>query len=319
MEAASHVSQVESVTGPIPSHPLLTTFETLTRRLVDEWIATRRVEDLTLDFKTAPQHFESSEERQALAKAISGFANAAGGLIVWGVRAKRDTEGLDAAQAVSPIRNPAKFLSNLTSYSGSAVSPAIPGVIHRLIDDASVAVTLVPESVGGPYMANLGHGKYFTRAGSSFIQMEHFQVVDAFARRQRPDLRVSVEVLANSRTILVSLVNIGPVSAKAPYVELRPSGPWVLSPHGVDGNGRWNLPAIGHGGRENSSDPRFGGDLMTVIHPSTQLDVCVLVWTGNLEALPETVKLSYSVAAEDVPMTQDDLVVERRAGFCTNS
>lgn len=133
------------MSGPIPFQTLSRIFETLTRAHVDEWVAAHRIEDLTLDFKRAPKFFETSDERQVLAKAISGFGNAGGGLIVWGVRAVKDADGLDAAQAVEPIEDPTRFLSNLTSYSGSAVSPTIAGVVHRLVDDSSVAVTLVPE------------------------------------------------------------------------------------------------------------------------------------------------------------------------------
>src|SRR3989442_2030093 len=156
---------------------------------------------------------------------------------------------------------------------------------------------------------NLGVGAYFTRSGSSFIQMEHFQVIDALNRRRRPDLRVSAVVSSGSDLIVVGLLNRGRVSAKAPYLELRPSGPWVLSTFCVDGNGRWNIPIIGHSGRENSSDPRFRGYLTTVVHPQTTLDVCVLGWAGAREAAVPTIELWYAFAAEDVPRAAGTLMI----------
>jgi hypothetical protein len=306
------------VTGPIPSQTLSDTFATLTRKQVDDWIISHRIEDLTLDFKRAPACFETAEERKTLAKALSGFGNASGGLIVWGVRAVKDSSGLDAAQAVEPIQDPNRFISNLTSYSGAAVTPTIHGVIHRLIDDSSVAVTLVPQNDDGPYMANLGHGKYFTRSGSSFIQMEHFQIVDVMNRRRRPDLRVRVTVAPND-ALIVGFVNAGRVSARAPYLELKTKGPWMLSRHGVDGNGRWNLPEIAHSGRPTHHDPRFGGSLATVVHPQTTLDVCTFDWKGPPGAGDPIIDIEYAFAAEDVPLTSGKLTLPRRTGSVATS
>jgi hypothetical protein len=249
---------------------------------------------------------------------MSGFGNANGGLVIWGVKARKDADDVDAAQAIEPIREPTRYLSNLTSYSGAAVSPAMPGVVHRLIEDTSVAVTLVPETDGGPYMANLGVGKYFTRSGSSFRTMEHFQIVDVLNRRRRPDLRVCASV-RDADTIVVGLLNAGRVTAKAPYLELRPAERWwLLSGYGVDGSGRWNLPILTHGG-DNFRMPRFGANLTTVVHPETRIEVCVFDWKGLPQDSLPTMELEYAFAAEDVPRTSGTLVIPRVSGAQVNS
>jgi Schlafen, AlbA_2 len=101
-----------------PSQTLASSYDALTREQIDQWVSARRIEDLYLDFSTSPKCFEARGERENLAKSISAFANAAGGLIVWGVRATKDADDVDAAQEVEPIRDRVKFLANLTGYSG---------------------------------------------------------------------------------------------------------------------------------------------------------------------------------------------------------
>jgi hypothetical protein len=74
---------------PIAAPTIAGLFQTLTeddiRRFVDE----RRQEDLTLDFKLMPALLNKRDDRKILAIAVSGFANSAGGLIVWGVDARK--------------------------------------------------------------------------------------------------------------------------------------------------------------------------------------------------------------------------------------
>jgi hypothetical protein len=138
------------VSAAIPSQILESSFNGLERFDIEDWVESHRIEDLTLDFKTAPKNFKDRDERKMLARAISGFANVSGGLIVWGVRAARNKEDIDAAQAVDPINDPVRFLSNLTLYSGLATTPRVPGVVHRMIEGVGCAVTLVPKGEGGP-------------------------------------------------------------------------------------------------------------------------------------------------------------------------
>jgi hypothetical protein len=80
------------------------------------FVVERRREDLTLDFKLAPTNFENRDERKTLACAISGFANSGGGLIVWGVDARKDADEIDCAQGTSPLTDAALFMSRLEEH-----------------------------------------------------------------------------------------------------------------------------------------------------------------------------------------------------------
>jgi hypothetical protein len=59
---------------------------------IEEMIRNQVVEELFLDYKRAatalPSNKLADDDRKNLAKAVSGFGNAEGGLIVWGVDCK---------------------------------------------------------------------------------------------------------------------------------------------------------------------------------------------------------------------------------------
>src|SRR5437867_9816016 len=78
-----------SMSSPIVTPSRLEQFNTLTAADVLGFVNDRRGEDLTLDFKQAQKNFSVPEERKVLARTISAFANSSGGLIVWGIDARK--------------------------------------------------------------------------------------------------------------------------------------------------------------------------------------------------------------------------------------
>jgi hypothetical protein len=167
-------------------------FELLGANEVAEFIRLGQEENLHLDFKTVGNaNLRGNDDKRNLAKCLSGFANSSGGLIVWGVDARKNLQGIDCAcerAEIAPVR---LFVSRLNELTGDAVSPIVDGVRHKAIEislDKGFAVTLVPESDSGPYMANLGEDRYYKRSGDSFYRMEHFDLEDMFGRRQKPRL-----------------------------------------------------------------------------------------------------------------------------------
>jgi hypothetical protein len=206
---------------------LKTTFDAIEVAAVREWITSRRQEDLHLDFKQLRDSPEvTKDDRKNLAKAISGFANSDGGVIAWGVDARPDDTGIDAASGLVPLRSGKSILSKLLALTGQAATPIVDGVEHRLLTlgpDESLVLTLVPTSDGGPHMAGLGERRYYKRSGSAFYVMEHFDIADMFGRRRRPELRLVLSPSVTARNsgpggrsvelqILVSLHNRGRAS-----------------------------------------------------------------------------------------------------------
>jgi hypothetical protein len=176
---------------------LIETFEHLCLAKVEGYLNRKQEEHLQLDFKTVKSpSFASVDDRRNFAKALSGFANSAGGIIVWGIDARRNDEGIDCAIAPSEITQLRMLISRLNEFTGQAVSPLVDGVKHKAIetsDEIGFAATLIPESEFPPHMAKLGEDRYYKRSGGSFYKMEHFDLEDMFGRRQKPSLEIAVD------------------------------------------------------------------------------------------------------------------------------
>ncbi len=213
-------------------------FDSINLETIEEFVEVRRHEDLHLDFKMALNGMDSSAKKN-FAKALSGFANSDGGIIVWGVSARKIDE-IDAADRLVPIHQLAKFVSELNSYTGQFVSPLVGAVEHRAIPDPSqedngYVITLVPASDAGPHMAKCGEDRYFKRSGDSFYRLEHYEVADLFGQRPHASLEIYCRPTYHDRRISVEvgLKNSGRGLAHFPYLELDVNSPFVVEPSGA--------------------------------------------------------------------------------------
>lgn len=162
---------------------------------IDGMIAEHKSEQLWLDFKRATDDGDGQRlhenDRKNLAKAISGFGNSEGGVIVWGVDCRPHPDRGDVPHAKQPIRNPARFRSWLEGAVSGCTIPPHQGVMHHVIPlpgtDGGYVVTLVPKSDRAPHRS-VNHEQYYLRAGSSFAPVPHDALAGMFGRRPQPTL-----------------------------------------------------------------------------------------------------------------------------------
>jgi hypothetical protein len=163
---------------------------------IDEFISEHKPENLILDFKAKSDSDGNkplnTNDKSNFAKALSGFANSSGGVLVWGVGEEK-VDGIRVAYVRKPISNLTRFVQNLEALLPEAVVPSVEGVRIEPIkisdkDDKGYVVVLIPESPKPPHRAEFKLHQYFKRSGDSFLAMEHFEIEDMFGRRARPDL-----------------------------------------------------------------------------------------------------------------------------------
>lgn len=169
-------------------------------------VTDERSESLHLDFKLKrnPElgRFDR-DDRQNLSIALSGFANSDGGVIVWGIDARR-VEEFDRAVGLRPLKDVRHALSELAQLTSEMVSPLVPRVRHIPILDpevsnAGVILTVVPVSDRAPHMATAKDlQRYYRRSGSSFRALEHYEIADLFGRRPHPVLHARSEWQSSS-------------------------------------------------------------------------------------------------------------------------
>jgi len=180
-------------------------FGDLTQRgeaALDELIRQRGTEELYLDFKRSADQGKGNglhaDDRKNLSKAISGFGNSAGGLIVWGVDCPSPREGRDdaAKEQRFPLINAQRFKANLDNAIAGATVPPHPNVLNSAFavnpaDGSGYVATLVPISDNAPlHIPSMA--TYYMRAGSTFAHIPHAVLAAMFGRRPTPLLRINV-------------------------------------------------------------------------------------------------------------------------------
>ena len=298
-------------------------FSSLSLNDINNFIRNSQEENLYLDFKTINRpDISHRDDKKNLAIALSGFANSSGGLIIWGVDARKNSDGVDCASGLKEIDSLPLFVSRLNQLTGEAVSPLVEGVEHRGISSVGsegFAASLVPSSDSGPHMAKLGEDRYYKRSGDSFYRMEHFDLEDMFGRRPRVKLSfrwkfVRGRTLKSSGVtqyrvhVMCSLENMGRASAKAPFLGLILSAPFVLDEYGIDGNRNFGLERLV--GARGTNEVLFGASAGPIIHPGLQLDIAAVSvdLAKDQPNLPD-IKIKYRIGAEGMPLVHDEVVI----------
>lgn len=258
-------------------------------------------ESLLLDFKriegdSAPM---TKADTRTLGTALSGFANAEGGVLVWGVEAKSTGPGdPDAAKSLHAIANLDLLYSDLQTRSSQVVSPALVGVEHHIIrtrqrSNSGFALTYIPKAEHGLHMAVAGgQHTYYFRSSTSFLPMEAYMVADRLGRRPQPHLTFGYRLLKAERTsrnslpdgsgfgttyhrcLYIGVGNSGLGIATYPALSVRTTSYFQLCRYGIDGNTNTGLPMRPSNslGVEDSARV-FAGGTNDVVYPDTTLFV----------------------------------------------
>lgn len=162
---------------------------------IEEFIAQRKAEELFLDFKRSADNGSGrrlhQNDRNNLAKAISGFGNSEGGVIIWGIDCSPGDDYADVARAKYPIQDVRRFLSWLEGATSGCTIPPHAGVKNHPIEideeGNGFVATLIPKSNHAPHQV-VGKMQYYIRAGSDFVPTPHGVLAGMFGRRPQPDL-----------------------------------------------------------------------------------------------------------------------------------
>jgi hypothetical protein len=288
--------------------------------LIKQAVAEEWFESLYLDFKTSGSRdgLLTNHDQENYAKASSGFANSDGGVIIWGVVARKDKKtGIDAAVDCNPIKSVRRFFSELNSQIVHLVSPGIDGIEHFRIEEPGNAedgyiVTHVPKGEGLPHMA-LGprQHRYYHRVGSSFVKMEPYVLADRFSRRPQPQLEFTCRLEGGTSSggpggttyevsIIVGIRNIGVGIALYPALALHETPTFKLCNQGLDRRGNFGLPErIRTPRRPDEAVRFFAGGVNDALHPGTELDVFTsLIQMHESERSHDDVVVRYELYCE---------------------
>lgn len=162
-------------------------------KAIDELILTRKSEELFLDFKKSSDNGSgrilSDDDRKNLGKAISGFGNSAGGLIIWGLECAPDKNGADVVNKKALLQDAKKYVSQLEGAISGVTLPPHAGVENLAIalngKREGFVATYVPENSGLP-LQSVSKSQFYIRAGSNFIPTPYNVLASLFGKRPQP-------------------------------------------------------------------------------------------------------------------------------------
>lgn len=163
---------------------------------IESLVREAKHEEHYLDFKqtgaaiTGRSLHES--DRKNLRRALSGFANSDGGVIVWGVGARKDS-GVDVPTMEPAIDDCVTFVGLVEAAISGSTIPPVPGVRSiRVLDPngdgrRGYVATLVSASPEAPHRS-LHDERYLIRSGSDFVPVTHAVLAGLFGRKPRPEI-----------------------------------------------------------------------------------------------------------------------------------
>jgi Putative DNA-binding domain len=162
---------------------------------INEFILTRKSEELFLDFKRSADNGNgkllNTSDREKLAKAISGFGNSEGGVLVWGIDCSKDTDFADVAKAKFPIKNVKRFASWIENAISGCTLPPHKNVMTFTIESGKsgdgYVVNLIQKSDLAPHQCIYNYS-YYLRSGSNFGHVPHAILAGLFGKRPQPKI-----------------------------------------------------------------------------------------------------------------------------------
>ncbi len=245
------------------------------------------------------------DDKDHFSKAASGFAHQEGGVVVWGVEARKGSDDVDEAKALKPIPNIKKFLSGLNDYVKYSTQPVVDGIQSRMIlenDDENssegYAVTLFPKS-NSEHMA-LGNTKhdFYRRHGESFVYLSTADIRALFFRSYSPDLELLASPEPSGSAVRFTLRNKGRGIAKYPSAHIG----WAPNKGGMwfdgEGNDTYKLGPCVNICQEPYSI-QFIANPNVVVHPDEEISILTgpSTYSGRL---PKVSKIFYRLYAENM-------------------
>jgi len=213
-------------------------FAKLTLEYVETELLGREFENNVLECKEKahPEKGQTDQQDEThFGKALSGFANTCGGVLVFGLRARKNGD-VDEIQSIEPISELKAFESRLREIESRIVERPVAAIDYRPIETEpgrGMLAVHIPESNWLPHRSTKD-SKFYVRAGGTFQPIDVPLVEDLFFRRRlRPKLGLRISV-QNQSNVFVYLTNDGEATATNPYLVLTIPDGIARPQHEVD-------------------------------------------------------------------------------------
>lgn len=138
-------------------------------------------ESLYVEYKRQ-LNLDKPRDRKEIAKDVSAFANASGGIIIYGIEEEGTDDSPPIPTSLNPINEPE--LEKLEDILLSSTAPRMEFTIHPIRVDGGYCVVLeIPPSYSGPHMVTLGaDNRYYKRRNYQAFPMSEEEIRTAYLR-----------------------------------------------------------------------------------------------------------------------------------------
>jgi len=173
--------------------------------VLKDFIKSKVKENLYLEFKQKQDSRNGNldeNDKFNFSKALSGFANSGGGVLIWGIETRKKDESAKRLKTINEVDN---FIRQLKSSLLNSVQPFVDNVRIEKIEktkskNRGYVKCLIPFSDKTPHRALLAGRDYYKRSTEGFYRLTHYDLEDMFGRRQKPLLVLITDLINYKET-----------------------------------------------------------------------------------------------------------------------
>jgi len=264
-------------------------------------LAEKTFESDWLDFKSGKA--DDDDVKRIWSKLIGAFANSEGGVVVWGIIAKKDSKtGIDAVSGVDLVPDVNALKSRLMELRAGASDPPVANIDIQAIPLSSgtsegFVVCLIPESRMKPHRSEWAERRFYLRMGDSSRECNVAILRQLFYPKRQLRIEASIKLIPtptdyrlqlspsapNINHIIcafeIGLRNVGETSIDAVQASIECKGFTLFS-------SSWNNISQRHNVEYLKRVESFG----SVIHPTIQHSKGILI-CADIPQVPKDVAI----------------------------
>jgi predicted HTH transcriptional regulator len=156
---------------------------------IQRYITDEIQEHVSLDYKAAGVFAKSGGKRDEITRDVSAMANAAGGVIIYGVAEHADSSKRHLPERIDPV-DQRLFSKEWLEQITQSIRPRIDGIIIHPIPvpsqpDYVIYVVEIPQSTTAHQAADR---RYYKRFNFQSAPMEDYEIRDVMGRSQHPTI-----------------------------------------------------------------------------------------------------------------------------------
>ena len=172
-----------------------------TKKDLDTLISDKIEENQHLEYKAADALQKTDGKKKEIAKDISAMANAAGGIIIYGMKEYDEPEKKHLPEKIIPVDRREISKEWIEQDIHSNISPKIDGLVVYPIplDDPQEAVYVVEIPQSSTAHQNTADGRYYRRYNFLSVFMMDYEIRDITNRAKHPLIELGFEIEKETR------------------------------------------------------------------------------------------------------------------------